>query len=98
MIFPQKCLKFSRLWFMGILGLCRSGFLKLYSLNPLNMKIATINTNGLDSRKNTLIQYMNQTNFDIYCLQEAHTISSQKFNLIEKKTLILYAFYHRLQK
>ena len=64
-------------------------FLKLCCLHPLNMKIATINNDGLDSRKNTLIQYMNQNNFDIYCLQETHKISLQNFNFIEKKTLIL---------
>ena len=50
------------------------------------MKIATINVNGLDSRKNTLIQYMNQNNLDIYCLQETHKISLQNFNYIEKNT------------
>ena len=50
------------------------------------MKIATININGLDSRKKTLIQYMNQNNFDIYCLQETHKISLQNFNYIEKNT------------
>ena len=50
------------------------------------MKIATININGLDSRKNTLIQYMNQNNLDIYCLQETHKISLQNFNYIEKNT------------
>ena len=33
--------------------------------------------------KKTLIQYMNQNNFDIYCLQETHKISLQNFNYIE---------------
>ena len=61
------------------------------------MKIATIITNGLDSRKNTLIQYINQTKFDIYCLQETHKISLQNFNYIEK-ILILCFFCHRIQK
>ena len=50
------------------------------------MKIATISINGLDSRKNTLIQYMNQNNFDIYCIQETHKVSLQNFNYIEKNT------------
>ena len=33
--------------------------------------------------KKTLIQYMNQNNFDIYCLQETHKISLQNFNYID---------------
>ena len=66
-------------------GIHQSGILNLCCLD-LNMKIATININGLDSRKNTLIQYMNQNNFDIYCIQETHKISLQNFNYIEKNT------------
>ena len=95
---PQNFIKFLSLGLMGIggdllpvgaspPGIHQSGILKLCFLD-LNMKIATININGLDSRKNTLIQYMNQNNFDIYCIQETHKISLQNFNYIKKNTNI----------
>ena len=50
------------------------------------MRIASINVNGLDNKKNAAINLINQNNLDIICLQETHKISTENFNLIEKET------------
>ena len=50
------------------------------------MRIASINVNGLDNKKNAAINLINQNNLDITCLQETHKISTENFNLIEKET------------
>ena len=50
------------------------------------MRIASVNVNGLDNKKNAAINLVNQNNLDIICLQETHKISTENFNLIEKET------------
>ena len=50
------------------------------------MRIASVNVNGLDNKKNAAINLINQNNLDIICLQETHKISNENFNLIEKET------------
>ena len=50
------------------------------------MRIASVNVNGLDNKKNAAINLINQNNLDIICLQETHKISTENFNLIEKET------------
>ena len=48
------------------------------------MKIATQNINGLECKKNKLIEIFKQNDLDILCLQEIHNINSETINFIEK--------------
>ena len=50
------------------------------------MKIATQNINGLECKKNKLIEIFKQNDLDILCLQEIHKINSETINFIEKQT------------
>ena len=50
------------------------------------MKIATQNINGLECKKNKLIEIFKQNDLDILCLQEIHNINSETINFIEKQT------------
>ena len=49
------------------------------------MKIATQNINGLECKKNKLIELFKQNDLDILCLQEKHKVNSETINFIEKQ-------------
>ena len=61
------------------------------------MKIATQNINGLECKKNKLIEIFKQNDLDILCLQEIHNINSETINFIEKQ-ILLVSYKQTLQK
>ena len=50
------------------------------------MEVATLNINGLECKKDRLIELLKQNKFDILCIQETHIIKKETFSLIEKST------------
>ena len=56
------------------------------------MKIATQNINGLQCKKNKLIEIFKQNDLDILCLQEIHNINSETINFIENRQSLLVSY------
>ena len=62
------------------------------------MKIATQNINGLECKKNKLIEIFKQNDLDILCLQEIHKITSETINFMKTRQSLLVLYKQTLKK